>query len=108
MTYKAKKVVIITEKIILDGVVKLIEKAGAVGYTVTPCGGKGSRNVRSLDRAPVIAEFANVKIEIIVADDELASKITEQVVETYFKNYSGITYLQEAEILRPQKFAQKP
>ena len=107
MTSKAKKVVIITEKLILDGVVKIIDKAGAVGYTVIPCGGKGSRNVRSTDRPSLVGEFTNVKIEVIVTDEAMAKAITEEVVDTYFANYSGITYVQEAEILRAQKFAQK-
>ncbi len=108
MTSKAKKIVIITEKLILDGVLNIIERAGATGYTVTACGGKGSRNTRSEDRPKVVDAFANVKIEVIVTDESAANTITEQVVDTYFDNYSGITYLQEAEILRPQKFAQKP
>jgi nitrogen regulatory protein PII len=102
--HKASKVVIITEKIILDKVAKLIENAGARGYTVTPAGGKGSRGVRSTGRANVVDEFGNVKIEVITGNKDAANRIADEVAETFFDNYSGITYLEEVEILRPHKF----
>jgi hypothetical protein len=35
---------------------------------------------------------------------EAAEGIAEKVATTYFNNYSGITYLQDVEILRPHKF----
>ena len=101
--YNAKKVVIITEKLIADKVAKLIEACGAKGYTVTAAGGKGSRGVRS-DRGGASDAFVNVKFEIIVASADMANEITDTVAETLFDNYSGITYLEDVEILRPQKF----
>ncbi|NBB92604.1 MAG: hypothetical protein GVY32_05480 [Gammaproteobacteria bacterium] len=102
--YKATKVVIITEKLILAKVTKLIEAAGATGYTITPAGGMGSRGVRSTNRAAVIDEFSNVKIEVITGDKQAANRIADEVAEQFFENYSGITYLEEVEILRPHKF----
>lgn len=104
MTYHAKKIVIVTEKLILAGVVKIIEQCGARGYTVFAAGGKGSRGVRSTDRPRVVDEFTNVQIEVITSSDEVAEKIAESVAETYFGNYSGITYLEDVEVLRPQRF----
>jgi len=104
MTHKAKKVVIITEKLILEGVVKIVERLGATGYTVFSTGGKGSRGVRSEDRPKVVDAFSNVQIEVIVGNADIADRIAEEVANTYFENYSGITYLEEVEILRPQKF----
>lgn len=104
MTHKAKKVVIITEKLILDNVLKIVEGAGATGYTVFAAGGKGSRGVRSEDRPKVVDAFSNVQIEAIVASDAIANRIAEEVASRYFENYSGITYLEDVEILRPQKF----
>ncbi|MGD2032867.1 MAG: hypothetical protein PVJ74_10370, partial [Gammaproteobacteria bacterium] len=68
MTSSATKIVIITEKLILGQVTKLIESTGASGYTVVAAGGKGSRGVRSSGPAAVIDEFSNVKIEVITAD----------------------------------------
>ncbi len=102
--HKASKVVIITEKIIVEKVAKLIENAGARGYTITPAGGKGSRGVRSTNRANVVDEFSNVKIEVITGSKDAANRIADEVTEQFFDNYSGITYLEEVEILRPDKF----
>ncbi|NBD94964.1 MAG: hypothetical protein GVY11_00605 [Gammaproteobacteria bacterium] len=102
--YKASKVVIITEKLILPKVTELIEAAGGRGYTVTPAGGKGSRGVRSTGRAYVVDEFSNVKIEVITASVEAANRIADEVAEKFFDNYSGITYLEEVQVLRPQRF----
>ncbi|QLC24852.1 hypothetical protein HFP57_07305 [Parasphingopyxis algicola] len=106
MTYKAIKVVIITEKLIFDGVAEIIEEAGGTGYTVVAAGGKGSRGVRSTSRASVVDAFTNVKIEVIVSDHDIAERITDTVAARYFGDYSGITYLEEVEILRPDKFLQ--
>lgn len=105
MTHRAKKIVIITEKLILEGVLKIVERAGATGYTVFSAGGKGSRGVRSEDRPRVVDAFANVQVDVITGSDEVAHRIAEEVATTYFENYSGITYLEDVEILRPQKFA---
>lgn len=103
--YSATKVVIITERSILDGVADLLEEHGATGYTYTAAGGKGSRGKRRADRSPQVASILeNVKIEVIVSDHDVAEKITEAVVEAYFDNYSGITYVEPVEILRPGKF----
>jgi nitrogen regulatory protein PII len=102
--YKATKVVIITEKLILEQVARVIESTGAKGYTVVAAGGKGSRGVRPANRAAVVDEFSNVKIEVITGDREAANRIADEVAERFFDNYSGITYLEEVEILRPHKF----
>lgn len=103
--HKAKKVVIITEKLISKGVCDIVEANGATGYTFVAAGGKGSRNVRSTsERASVVDDFANIKIEVIVNDQTVAESIMDQVANKYFQNYSGITYLEEVDILRPGKF----
>lgn len=104
MTYKAAKIVIITEKLIADKVTQLIEAAGATGYTITAAGGKGRRGVRSSDRAAVVDGFTNVKIEVITANRETAEKIADEVAAQFFQDYSGITYIEQVEILRPDKF----
>lgn len=104
MAHKAKKVIIITEKLIAEKVAKVVEEAGATGYTITAAGGKGSRGVRSQDTSTIYDAFANVKIEIITGSQEIAEKIMNDVAEKYFHNYAGITYLEDVEILRPQKF----
>jgi nitrogen regulatory protein PII len=103
--HHAKKLIIITEKLISQGICDIIEANGASGYTIVQAGGKGSRNIRSTpSRASVIDDFVNMKIEVIVNSDEMAAKIMEDVTEKYFGNYSGIAYLEDVEVLRPIKF----
>jgi|TARA_R100000005_G_scaffold96027_1_gene80198 nitrogen regulatory protein PII len=104
MTFKAAKVVIITEKVILEQVAQIIESLGATGYTVFAAGGKGSRGVRPAGRAAVVDGFSNVQIEVITATHETAEKIAVEVADRFFQNYSGITYLEDVEILRSHKF----
>lgn len=107
MTHTAVKIVVITEKVILEGVVEIIDAAGASGYTVVNAGGKGSRGIRTQSRAQVVDALRNVKIEVICSSREQAEEIAENVSAKYFKNYSGITYLEGVEILRPGKFSPK-
>ncbi|MFK8012706.1 MAG: hypothetical protein AB8B80_11730 [Marinicellaceae bacterium] len=103
--YKAEKVVIITEKIISKGVCKIIEANGATGYTVVAAGGKGSRNIRlNTERAHVVDDFSNIKIEVIVNNSHMAESIMDEVKEKYFEHYCGITYLEDIRVLRPEKF----
>lgn len=104
MTYTAKKVVLITEKGLTERIATIIEACGATGYTLTRAGGKGSRDVRTMDQAMVADGFANIKIEVIVSDLEHAEQIAQTVADQYFNNYSGITYIEDVEILRPHKF----
>lgn len=101
--HPAKKIVIITEKLILEKVAHLIEECGATGYTITGAGGKGSRGVRA-DRGGASDAFVNIKFEIITSSAEKAERIIQSVAEKFFQNYSGIVYLEDVEILRPQKF----
>ncbi len=104
MSHQATKVVIITEKIIAGKVAQMIEECGGQGYTITAAGGKGSRGVRRQQENTLFDTSANVKIEIITGDSQIAEKIAQQVADEYFSNYAGITYLEDVRILRPQKF----
>ncbi len=104
MIHKAKKVVIITEKIITEQVANLVEECGATGYTLSSTGGKGSRGIRSSERGGVNDSYANVKFEIITANEQVSTKIAKEVADKFFNNYSGITYVENVEIVRPQKF----
>ena len=106
MTHDASKIVIITEKIIADGVAGILEREGATGYTMVAAGGKGSRGVRPATRPAIVEDFANVKIEAIVPDMEIAERIADAVAAEFFGNYSGITYLEPVQILRKHKFVQ--
>jgi nitrogen regulatory protein PII len=99
MTEKVTKLVIITEKVLLSKVIKIIQAAGATGYTVMAAGGVGSRNTRSSGQPAVSDTFSNVKLEVITASEDLARNIADQVAKKYFDNFSGITYLDDVEVL---------
>ncbi|MEA5580579.1 hypothetical protein VB620_04385 [Nodularia harveyana UHCC-0300] len=104
MTQQARKLVIITEKLLLKKIAKIIDEAGASGYTVMEAGGKGSRNVRSSGQPSVGDSYSNIKIEVLTIDREMALKISDEVAAQFFDDYSGITYLCDAEVLRAHKF----
>lgn len=98
------KLVIVTEKLLLKEIAKIIEEAGASGYTVMAAGGKGSRNIRSTGHPNVSETFPNVQIEVLTANREMAVKIADEVAAQFFDNYSGIAYLCDAEVLHAHKF----
>lgn len=99
--HKAKKVVIVTEASILDDVIETITKLGVDGYTVQSATGKGERGVRSGNHFSSL--FKNVRIDVITTE-EVAKKIAVEMVEKFFKNYAGIVYMLDVEIIRAKKF----
>lgn len=104
MTYKAKRVSIVTEKLNEREIERIVEEAGATGYTVFEGSGKGRHGVKTRDRPSMVEGFSLVKIEVIVANRETAEAIAERVAATYFRNYAGIVYIDDVEVLRGEKF----
>jgi nitrogen regulatory protein PII len=104
MAKPAKKLVIITEKILLKKIAKIIEGSGASGYTVIETGGKGSRNVRSSGQPHVSETDTNVKFEVLTPDRIMAQNIANQVAEKFFTDFAGMIYLCDAEVLYGQSF----
>ncbi|MBK4729148.1 hypothetical protein JJD41_04490 [Oxynema sp. CENA135] len=104
MTQQTSKLVIVTEKLLLKKIAKIIDEAGATGYTVVAAGGKGSRNVRSSGQPTVGDFYSNIKIEILTANREIALKISDEVAARFFDDYSGITYICDAEVLHAHTF----
>ncbi|MBF2001099.1 MAG: hypothetical protein IGS50_16925 [Synechococcales cyanobacterium C42_A2020_086] len=104
MTQKASKLVIVTEKLLLKQITKIIDEAGATGYTVVPAGGRGSRNVRSSGQPNVSDVYSNVKIEVLTSSRDMALKISDEVATKFFDNYSGIAYICDAEVLHAHVF----
>jgi nitrogen regulatory protein PII len=104
MTQQASKLVIVTEKVLLKKIAKIIDEAGATGYTVVDAGGKGSRNVRSSGQPSVSDNFSNIKLEILTRNRDLALKISDEIAAQFFDDYSGIAYLCDAEVLHAHKF----
>jgi nitrogen regulatory protein PII len=104
MAKPAKKLVIITEKVLLKKVAKIIDESGATGYTVVDAGGKGSRNVRSSGQPSVSDTQGNIKFEVLTENPDMALKISDRVALEFFDDYSGIAYLCDAEVLYAHKF----
>lgn len=103
-TFKATRISIIAEKLIQDGITRILEQAGATGYSLFEGGGKGEHGLHPLRRPSIVEEFAIVKIEAIIANREVAEKIAEQITTAYFGTHSGVIYLHDVEVLRPEKF----
>ena len=104
MTQQASKLVIVTEKVLLKKIARIIDQAGATGYTVVDAGGKGSRNLRSPGQPTVSDNFSNIKIEVLTRSRDMALKISDEVAGQFFDDYSGIAYLCNAEVLHAHKF----
>jgi len=103
MAQQATKLVIITEKVLLRDITKIIDAAGATGYTVMAATGKGSRNTRSSGQPAVSDTFSNVKLEVVTASADVARRIADEVARKYFDNFSGIAYLDDVEVLYAHK-----
>ena len=105
MTQQACKLVIVTEKLLLKKIAKIIDAAGATGYTVVDAGGKGSRNVRSSGQPTVSDTYSNIKFEVLTRNRDMAVKISDEVAAQFFDDYSGIAYICDVmEVLHAHKF----
>ena len=105
MTQQASKLVIVTEKLLLNKIAKIIDAAGATGYTVVEAGGRGSRNVRSSGRPTVSDTYSNIKFEVLTPNREMAVTISDEVAAQFFDDYSGIAYLCDVmEVLHAHTF----
>lgn len=104
MSKSAKKLVIVTEKILLKKVAKIIDECGATGYTVVQTGGKGSRNVRSDGQPHVSDTQANIKFEVLTETPEMAQDIADKVAVKYFLDFAGIIYTCDADVLYGNSF----
>lgn len=98
-----KMVVIITEAAIKDDIIEHITSLGAKGYTSDVVSGKGERGIRDDDDALLGDYLRNIKVEVI-ATTEVAEKILSSVVEKFFNNYAGITFMHDVQVVRGAKF----
>jgi nitrogen regulatory protein PII len=103
MIQQAIKLTIVTERMLLREVVRIIEAAGASGYTVTPASGKGSKNLRSSGDPTVSDNYGNVRIEVITLEPEISERIANEIGEKFFENFSGIIYRDQVEVLRAHR-----
>ncbi len=97
-TTTLKLVTIVTERILEDRLLRKVEELGARGYTLTQATGKGSRGVRASEW-----EGPDTRIQSLVSK-EVADSIVEYVAENFFEHYAVIVYVQDAEVVRGDKY----
>lgn len=98
MIVPLKLVTIVTEGLLKDKMIDLLEKQGATGFTIVRAEGKGSRGLRATDW-----EGPNYRFEVITSP-EIAEKIVRAVQEKYLTHYSVIVWLSDVDVLREEKF----
>lgn len=93
-----KLVTIICEPDLKNSVLQLSEDLGATGFTITEVRGQGNGEKSS-------GEIPDLKLKIeIVLEPALASRLMQSLADSFFKNYSVITYASDISVLRPGKF----
>ncbi len=97
-TVTLKLVTIITERILEDRLLRALDDLGAKGYTLTQASGRGSRGVRASEWAG-----PDTRIETLVSEG-VAEALVEHVAEKYFEHYAVIVYVQDAEVVRGDKY----
>lgn len=97
-TTPLKLVTIITERILEDRLLRMLDALGAKGYTLTQATGRGSRGVRASEW-----EGPDARIESLVSP-AVADAIVEHIAEKYFEHYAVIVYVQDAEVVRGDKY----
>jgi nitrogen regulatory protein PII len=99
MTEKRTLLTVITESAIEEILLKDLEKLGVRGYTVSDARGRGSRGVRDA----TWGEVSNIRLEVICTR-VLAEIALNHIQKHYYDNYAMVAFLQDVEILRPEKF----
>jgi nitrogen regulatory protein PII len=97
-TTTLKLVTIVTERILEDRLLRKIDELGAKGYTLTQATGKGSRGVRASEW-----EGPDTRIESLVSE-KVADAIVKHIAENFFEHYAVIVYVQDAEVVRGNKY----
>ena len=97
-TTRLKIVTIISERILEEKLLRAVVKLGATGYTLTQVTGVGSRGVRASEW-----EGPDTRIETLVSD-EVAEAIVDHIADKYFEHYAVIVYVQDAHVVRGDKY----
>lgn len=100
MLKRVEKIVMITERIICSRIIEYLEVLGVEAYTIyKDVSGQGDRDIRSISGG--LSNFGeNIRIEIIIADEEEAIHITEKLYDKYLNSkYAGIIYLEDVRIV---------
>lgn len=99
LTEKRTLLTVITEAVIEKKLLQDLKQLGVAGYTVLDARGEGRRGVRDAARG----EAANIQIEVICSR-ALAETVLLNFQARYYDNYAMVSFLQDIEIIRPDKF----
>lgn len=98
MKVKMKLVTLVFENVLKDEIERLVDAAGATGYTIVRAEGKGSRGLHTDE-----FEGPNYKLQTLV-DEETSERIFSRVEEQYFEDFSLIAWESEVSVMRGEKF----
>lgn len=98
LTTPLKLVTIVTERILEDRLLRALDTLGATGYTLTQATGRGSRGVRASEW-----EGPDTRIEALVSP-AVADAIVTHVADAFFEHYAVIVYVQDAQVVRGDKY----
>jgi hypothetical protein len=104
MFHKVTKVSIVAEKVLERNIYRILEQQEATGYSIYEGGGNGAFHAHPSAHPPLSDGFKIIKIEAILQSREKAEKIAQSIMEKYLSEQPGIVYLEEVEVVRPQKF----
>jgi len=90
---------VVTEAVLERELVAELESLGVRGHTITDARGRGSRGRRQSDWA----QDGNIRIEV-VCEPALAERVAARLRERYYDHYAMILFMQDVNVLRPEKF----
>jgi nitrogen regulatory protein PII len=90
---------IITEAALERELLAEFDALGVRGYTITDVRGKGGRGRRQAEWT----QQGNIRIEI-VCDPGLAERVATRLRVLYYDHYAMILFMQDVDVLRPEKF----
>ncbi len=98
-THPMKSVTIIGEALAREPLTRLLETAGAHGYTLFTVEGSGAQGRRVAD----IREFANIQVEVIVPP-AVAEELLTALERDFFPRYAMVAYETDVRVVRRDKF----
>ncbi len=98
--YGVKLLTVICEILVQKDVIDILAKHRVSGYTTYEVGGNGTRGLRGRG----LKDEKNVKIEALMHEERLHD-VVEEIARTLFANFALILYVNDAGVLRAEKFA---
>ncbi|MFT4640981.1 MAG: nitrogen regulatory protein P-II 2 [Verrucomicrobiales bacterium] len=92
------KISIVSERLLKDDLIALIQEEGATGFTLSAVEGEGSRGIRAGDW-----EGRNVMLETLVSE-ATADRILTALNERFMESFAVVAWVTEVSVLRGDKF----